>query len=341
MNEPRELALLSSASRALCEARTVDEVKDIRDKAEAVKAYARKAKLGQSILIEASTIKVSAERKLGSILSETDRATASPGNQFTGTQQPKPEAPPTLESLGITKSDSSRLQAIARLPEELFEDYLLESTEAKREPTTAGLLRLAKQQASSKKATQSDSSVSGAASESLPEEVISDLDELIKNGGRFSTILADPLPSQASPANDESRRPTLSLDELCALPIEALTNDDAHLHLWTNPEHLLDALDVIESWGFEYQHCLVTVGSASVQGEYWHGAHRMLLLGSRGKLSFLDKSKRSWIQPGRSRKDDQDVVVRRLIESVSPTPHLLLFANGPVRGWTSHVVATN
>lgn len=41
-NQPRELIILSEASRAIASVRTIDEVRDLRDKAEAVKAYARK-----------------------------------------------------------------------------------------------------------------------------------------------------------------------------------------------------------------------------------------------------------------------------------------------------------
>lgn len=330
MNEPRELALLSTASRALCEARTVDEVKDIRDKAEAVKAYARKAKLGQSILIEASMIKVSAERKLGSILSETDRATAAPGNQFTGKQQPAPESPPTLESLGITKSDSSRLQQIASLPEQLFQGYLAETAEAKREPTTAGLLRLVKQQS---KGSHSRPKQPAAPTlpNAAPAKAVADLNVLLGSGERYSSILADPL---------EITRDLLTFETLCALPVEALVHEQAHLHFWTNPEKLLDALDVMEAWGFEYRHCVACVGYQCDRSHYWHTAHRLMLLGVRGNLPFRDVSKRSWCQFKRNGSNDSETVVRRLVEAVSPAPYLRLFAKEPVAGWTSHVVAT-
>ena len=47
MDEPREIILLSRAHQALTEAQTLDEVKDLRDKAVAVRAYAKKARAWQ------------------------------------------------------------------------------------------------------------------------------------------------------------------------------------------------------------------------------------------------------------------------------------------------------
>jgi hypothetical protein len=44
--EPRQLVLLSQAQRALAEATSLDEIKDIRDKAEAARKYVESARLG-------------------------------------------------------------------------------------------------------------------------------------------------------------------------------------------------------------------------------------------------------------------------------------------------------
>jgi len=82
--QPRELVLLSRAEQVLAEASTIDEVKDLRDKAQAARVYATKAGLSKTIIVHASTIKVQAERRLGEMLRVLPLANGAPGNQYTG-----------------------------------------------------------------------------------------------------------------------------------------------------------------------------------------------------------------------------------------------------------------
>ncbi|WDQ17005.1 MULTISPECIES: MT-A70 family methyltransferase [Rhodopirellula] len=325
---------MSTASRALCEAKTVDEVKDIRDKAEAVKAYARKAKLGHSILVEAALVKVRAERKLGCILSETELAKASPGNQFTVADHATEDGAPTLASLGITKSDSSRLQRIARLPEDVFQGYLSESVEAEREPTTAGLLKLAKRQSKpSEDATQTYGE-KPAGSEGL--STVS-LHEIINSGTKFGTILAEPLFLQRRSVTDVTIPIAApALDDLCSMPVSAIASDNAHLHLWSHAEMLLDALDVLEAWGFEYRSCFVWVETTEAEEcDFWQSQCRFLLLGYKGNPSFGETTCRNWLKLNPQQRDSRHATIRKLVQKVSPGPYMQLFVPEAADGWTT------
>ena len=107
----------------LAQATTVDEVKDLRDRAAAVKAYAKKARLGQQIVAEAAAIRLQAERRLGEMLQSLELADSAPGNQYTGRVEdaPSENGRICLRDLGLTKSDSSRSQRLARLPDDVFE----------------------------------------------------------------------------------------------------------------------------------------------------------------------------------------------------------------------------
>ena len=67
------LAKLSAATRALAEARTLDQVKHIMDVAEAARTYARAAKLGLEAANHAAEVKLRAERKAGELLQQLER----------------------------------------------------------------------------------------------------------------------------------------------------------------------------------------------------------------------------------------------------------------------------
>lgn len=105
-------------------ARAVDEVKDIRDKALAIQAYAKQAK-NLDAERHAAEIRVRAERKCGELLAEQPKAKggetyhASPTGSITLPVQ-------TLSDLGISKRQSSEWQQLAAVPEEHFEEAIAE-----------------------------------------------------------------------------------------------------------------------------------------------------------------------------------------------------------------------
>ena len=111
--EPRELVLLTRAQQTLAEVRTIDECREIRDKAEAICSYNKKAGRSRRIVLLAAEVKLDAERRIGQLLAALPLANGAPGNQYTGKQTNRSHAatgPIRLRDLGLTKSDSSRAQ---------------------------------------------------------------------------------------------------------------------------------------------------------------------------------------------------------------------------------------
>lgn len=80
----------------------------------------------------------------------------------------------------------------------------------------------------------------------------------------FDIILADP-PWQyenyaASPGETHDRArgaqkhyPTMTLDQLCAMPVADLASEDAALFLWATWPLIEDAFELISAWGFTYK----------------------------------------------------------------------------------------
>jgi N6-adenosine-specific RNA methylase IME4 len=128
----------------------------------------------------------------------------------------------------------------------------------------------------------------------------------------------------------------MSLDEIRAEPVRELAGDNAHLHLWTTNAFLRDALDLVETWGFEFKSCLVWVKSDIGLGNYWRVSHEFLLLGVRGRLTFRDRTLPSWIQADRTVHSRKPGIVRAFVERVSPPPYLELYGREelPESAWT-------
>lgn len=138
------LVRYEAARQALQVASSVDEVKDIRDKAQAMAAYARQAK-DTALVAWATEIKVRAERRAGEMLAEMrvngSRADRS-DNLKTGPKSHDATSGKTLEELGINKTQSSRWQKLAAVPEKQFEQAVAAAKEVAGEVTTAAVARM-------------------------------------------------------------------------------------------------------------------------------------------------------------------------------------------------------
>ena len=108
------LVPLSKARQWLAKAKTIKEIKKIADIAHAAKVYAKKAKLSRECKNDAAELEIRAERRLGEMLKETERAKGKRTDLVTQRNQVKDKH--TLDDLGITKKLSSRAQMIADVP---------------------------------------------------------------------------------------------------------------------------------------------------------------------------------------------------------------------------------
>lgn len=166
------LVKYEAARAALQAAHDVDEVKDIRDKAQAMAAYAKQA--NDTALVEwATEIKVRAERRAGEMLAQLKINGArhdAVDNLKTGPKSHDVTSGQTLESLGISKNESSRWQKLAAIPEKQFEEAVAAAKEVAGEVTTAALLRMRREAKPAPRAEHEDGSSSkGRLAVKVPE----------------------------------------------------------------------------------------------------------------------------------------------------------------------------
>lgn len=128
-----ELVKYEAARKALAEAVAVDEVVDIRSKAEAMRVYARQAS-DKGLEIQAAQIRFRAERRLGEMIvaqKETVGLNAGSRGQLQGktdsgganVEQPEDERP-RLADIGVDRKLSSKAQKLAAMDLAEFEHAL-------------------------------------------------------------------------------------------------------------------------------------------------------------------------------------------------------------------------
>lgn len=178
--------------------------------------------------------------------------------------------------------------------------------------------------------------------------------ELLKTakGQKFQTVLADPpwqfqnRTGKMAPEHKRlSRYATMTLEDICSLPVAAIVEEPAHLYLWVPNALLPEGLQVMSAWGFQYKsniiwHKIRKDGGSDGRGVgfYFRNVTEMLLFGVRGKNARTLRPGRSQVNVIQSRKrehsrkpDEQ----YELIERCSFGSRIELFGRGIRPGWVT------
>ena len=308
MNDLIILNNWEKAKQAISICKSIDEVKKIRDQAEALKHYAKQAKEGLELQNNIAEIKLRCERRIGEISKELSRAQGSRTDTSVH-DEPKYKS---LKNLGI--NNYQRYETIANLAEKEFEQEIKTIKELNKELTTAGILRFA--------------------SLKLQENQKQNLKIVELPKGEYDVILADP-PwrydfSPTIAINIENHYPTMAIEDICNLEIPSAKN--SVLFLWATNPKLKEALQVMESWGFQYKTniCWDKQKPTSSKMGYWFlGQHELLLVGTKGNFSPPNQETRvsslySELKTKHSKKPDY---FYRLIEKMFPNgKYLELFS---------------
>ena len=306
---------LTIARQMLGEAKTMDDILHIRDIAEAARVYAKAAKLGLENQNEAAEVKIRAERKAGEMLAQMPKAEGAAVEGW----KTRSQDVTTLADLGIEKMQSSRWQQIASLPEKVFEEFITETKEDGGELTSSSMVRMAKFEV----AKQNKNS---------PQPLT----------GKYRIIYADPpwkygdqFGIEGYKVSAEQHYPVMSIEELCALPVKDLAEDNAVLFLWVTSPFLEDAFLVIDAWGFEYKTSFVWDKVKHNMGHYNSVRHEFILVCTKGScLPDIPTLYDSVLTIERTDHSVKPEEFRKIIDDLYRTgKRIELFARRPIEGW--------
>lgn len=157
---------------------------------------------------------------------------------------------------------------------------------------------------------------------------------------RYPVLYVDP-PWRYEHAESESRAienqyPTMSLDEIKAVPIEGIAFGDCVLFMWATSPKLGEAFEVLAAWGFSYRTCAVWDKQKLGMGYYFRQQHELLLVATRGEPPAPAPADRpaSVFSYARGEHSAKPVQVYELIEAMYPRlSKLELFSRTPREGW--------
>ena len=311
---------MSEARKALAEAKSLDDIMQIRDIAEAARSYARVARLGLESQNEAAEIKIRAERKAGELLREMPKAQGSDYGGRTdldGNRELPSNPPPTYADIGVEKMQAHRWQTIATLPEEDFEEFINDTLSADKELTSAGVIRES-------------------------HRILAKQDKItpVAMAGKYRVLYADPPWKYGNTMPDyyygpDDHYPLLSLKEICELPVAEIAEQDSVLFLWTTSPMLEESFDVIKAWGFKYKTSFIWDKVKHNMGHYNSVRHELLLVCVRGSyqpnIKKLFDSVHTEERTGHSVKPEY---FRNVIDTIYPEGNRIeLFARVKVDNW--------
>lgn len=158
---------------------------------------------------------------------------------------------------------------------------------------------------------------------------------------RYGAILADP-PWRFETWSDNGRDrsperhyPTMTIEEICALPVPTIAAEDCALFLWAHTALLPDAFRVIEAWGFSYKtKAFNWVKDGHYGNGYWTRQRAEdCLLATRGRPQRLNADVDQVIIGARAEHSAKPEDTAARIERLVPGPYIELFARRRRDGW--------
>ena len=306
-----QLEKISAFKAELAVAETIDDIKHLDTKASAIAEIARKEKLSKSAQDELGAFRCDIEAKKGAWL---DEYFPKGGDRKSNSNLS------SLKDHKINFDESSNARLVNKEQElvaEAIEEIKQDNKKVVTPNAVVSIVRNKKRKIRVQETEQPN------------------LD------GIYRVIYADP-PWQYNAdfmdkyGHAKSHYSTMSIEELCNLPIKEIRQDNCVLFMWTTSPKLEQAFEVIKAWGFKYKTSFVWDKIKHNFGYYNSVRHEFLLIAGHGSSTpDVKELHDSVISIERSNKhSEKPEYFRELIDKLYPTGNRIeLFARNKASGW--------
>ena len=140
----------------------------------------------------------------------------------------------------------------------------------------------------------------------------------------------------------EKHYPTMSIEELCALPVKEIADKDCILFLWATFPQLKEALQLIKAWGFTYKSVAFVWLKQNRKSPTWfyglgfwtRGNAEICLLATKGhQKRQSNKVHQFIISPVEQHSKKPDITREKILALMGDLPRIELFARQHTPGW--------
>jgi N6-adenosine-specific RNA methylase IME4 len=329
-----ELQKIESFRQSLAIAETIEEIKLIGD---AAAAYAE--------LLRRQNVGYESQNKLGEFRVEVDAKKGEWLNKYYphgGDEKHK-----------ISKLPNGKLRKMPVAPRESSDSRLLKAATDQQIKEAQEIIISRQQVIEPKKvatevrakAKKKAVNVAEAQYQEAIKEVSSFDVDIYNTDQKFNIILADPAWQywEGGHKNQSLHYPTMSLEEIKALPVSTIAADNCILFLWVTFPILQQSFDVIQAWGFEYSTCGFVWLKKNKKADSWFFGNgswtrantELCLIATRGSVTRINASISQIVEaPVSEHSQKPNVIRRRITELVGALPRIELFSrNNDNDGW--------
>ena len=178
----------------------------------------------------------------------------------------------------------------------------------------------------------------------IPKETQTNGIDIYNTDKTYNIIYADPAWQyfESGNKNQSNHYETMSIDDICKLPIKEIADENCILFLWVTFPILQESFKVIENWGFKYSTCgfnwvkknKIADTNFFGCGAWTRANSELCLIATKGQVLRLDNTISQVLETPIEQHSKKPNITRELITRlVGELPRIELFSRNATDGW--------